>query len=171
LTPTLIYFSTILWNPIGQYIHDQIRVVRIICFQMHPEVVRTIHPFMHHEDTGLYGCAFTGLEYHRTDGQLGRSASLQYFDVRLFFETKYAISAVRDFDGKGLFYPKFHIAIINLLLIYYDGGCSTAIPILSSEEKGGNHHKDSTERQYQPRKILLYRLLSFILLTHHTSYL
>jgi len=65
---TLIYLSLILWYPVGQYIHDQIRVVGIICFQMHPEVVRTIHAFVHHEDTGLDSCAFTGLEYHRTDG-------------------------------------------------------------------------------------------------------
>jgi hypothetical protein len=48
--------------------------------------MRSIHTFMHHEHTGFNCGAFARLEYHRTDGEFGRSASLQDFDVWLFLE-------------------------------------------------------------------------------------
>jgi len=121
---------TELRNPIGQYIYNQIRVFRIICFQMHSKVVRTIHAFVHHEDAGFNDRAFAGLEYHRTDGQVRRSAALQYFDVRVFLEAQRAIACVGDFDGKGFIDAEFHITIIDLLLIYSDGWNS--IPIATA---------------------------------------
>jgi hypothetical protein len=35
---------------------------------MNCEIMRSIHAFVHHEFIGLYDCAFTRLENHRTDG-------------------------------------------------------------------------------------------------------
>ncbi len=62
------FFSLILWNPIGQHVHNQIRICGVIRFEMNPKVVRTIHAFVHHEDTGFNDRAFARFEYHRTDG-------------------------------------------------------------------------------------------------------
>ena len=47
---------------------DKIRVGWIIGLQMHGIIVLPIHAWMHHEDSGFNCGAFTGLEYHRTDG-------------------------------------------------------------------------------------------------------
>jgi hypothetical protein len=58
----------------------------------------SIHAGVHHKDAGLNGCAFTGLEDHRTDGQIGRSASLQYFDERVLLETQRPGTGVGDLD-------------------------------------------------------------------------
>jgi hypothetical protein len=77
---------------------------------MNPKIMRTVHAFVHHEDTGFNNRAFTGFEYHRTDGKLRRSASLQYFNVWFFFEAQYAVACVGDFNSKGFFHVKFHIA-------------------------------------------------------------
>jgi hypothetical protein len=57
-----------LWSPIGQYVDYEIGIARIICFQMHGIVMLAVHPRVHHEDAGFNLGAFTGLEYHRTDG-------------------------------------------------------------------------------------------------------
>ena len=75
-----------LWNPIGQHIYNQIRACRVVRFQMNCKIMWTIHTFMHHENAGFDNRTFTGLEYHRTDGQLRRSAPLQHLDVRFFLE-------------------------------------------------------------------------------------
>ena len=91
--------------------------------------MRTVHAFVHHEDTGLNDRTFTRLEYHRTDGKLGGSASLQYFDVRLFLETQCAIACVGDFDGKGFIDSEFHITVTDLLLIDCDGWGPSAAAI------------------------------------------
>jgi hypothetical protein len=48
--------------------NDEIGVVCVIGLEMHCIIVRSIHAFMHHKDTGFDCCAFAGLEYHRTDG-------------------------------------------------------------------------------------------------------
>ncbi len=48
--------------------NDQIGIGWIIRLEMHGIVMRTIHARMHHKDTGFNCSAFTGLEYHRTDG-------------------------------------------------------------------------------------------------------
>jgi hypothetical protein len=61
----MFYF---LWSPIGHYMDDQIGVGWIIGLQMDRIVVLPIHARVHHEDTGFYCGAFTGLDYHRTDG-------------------------------------------------------------------------------------------------------
>lgn len=57
-----------LWSPIRQYMDYKIRVLRIIRFDVHCVIMLSIHARMHHEDTGLNYGAFTGFEYHRTDG-------------------------------------------------------------------------------------------------------
>ena len=81
----LVYFD--LRYPIGQYVHNQIGICRIVRLEMNPKVMRTVHAFVHHEDTGFNDRAFARIEYHRTDGQLRRSAPLQYFNVRFIFES------------------------------------------------------------------------------------
>ncbi|MHB8777171.1 MAG: hypothetical protein ACYC6R_05335 [Anaerolineales bacterium] len=58
---------------------------------MNCKIMRTVHAFVHHEDAGFNERAFARLDDHRTDGQFGRSASLQYLDVRYSFETQYPI--------------------------------------------------------------------------------
>jgi hypothetical protein len=103
--------------------------------------MRTIHAFMHHKDTGLNSGAFAGLENHRTDGELWGSAPLQNFDIWRFFETQTTITCIRDLDGKGFFYPKFHIPVIDLLLIYSDRWAPTAIPI--GKEKRGDDKQNA----------------------------
>ena len=106
---------------------------------MNPEVVRTVHAFVHHEDTGLDDCAFARLEYHRTDGQFGRSAALQYFDVWFFLETQSAVACVCDFYGEGLLHVKFHIAVINLLPIHRNGwGSAATSALIGKKERGDN---------------------------------
>lgn len=107
--------------PIGYYIHNHIRIYRVVGPEMNSEVMWTIHAFVHHEDTGLDNCAFTGLEDHRTDGKLRGSAPLNYLDVRVFLETPCAVACVRHFDGKSLVDAKLHITVIDLLLIHRDG--------------------------------------------------
>jgi len=94
---------------------------------MHCEIVLTSHAFMHHEDAGFNNCAFARLEYHRTDGQLRRSAPLHDFDVRRFLETQCACASVGDFNGEGFIGVVFYIAVVNLLLIRCDGGRPAAI--------------------------------------------
>ena len=68
---------------------------------MNCKVMLPIHAFMHHERAGLDRCTFAGLEDHRTDGQLRRSAPLHDFDIWLLFEPQRAIACVGDLDGKG----------------------------------------------------------------------
>ena len=48
--------------------NDEIGIGWIIGFEMNGIVMRTIHAWVHHEDAGFNLSAFTGLEYHRTDG-------------------------------------------------------------------------------------------------------
>ena len=62
--------------------------------------MRAAHTCVHHKDRGLNRGAFTGLEYHRTDGQAGRSTPLAHFDVGLFSETERAVAGVRHFNCK-----------------------------------------------------------------------
>src|SRR5215211_1303715 len=100
---------------------------------MQPIVMRTIHTRMHHKDAGFNRCAFAGLEYHRTDGQLGRSASLQYFNVRLFLEPQGSISSVGDLEGELAVLAKFHVSIINFVLVYGKRRCPTAVSIAAGK--------------------------------------
>ncbi len=133
--------------PVGQHVHNQIWILSIVRLQMHRKVMRTIHTFVHHENAGLDRSAFAGLENHRTDGQIGRSASLQYFNVGLVFEAQRTRACVGDLDGKGFVHAKLHITKINLLLIDGNGWCSAAsIATLSGEEESGDHHEHATQR-------------------------
>src|SRR5215213_7775890 len=101
---------------------------------MNPEIVRTIHAFMHHEDSRLDHSAFTGLKYHRTDGQFRRSASLQHFDIRLLFESQHAIANVRDLDSKLASLTKFDISIIDLVLVDSDGWHTATCPVIACKQ-------------------------------------
>ena len=89
-----------LWNPVREYVHHQIRIIRIIRLKMNCEVVWSVHTLVHHELTGLNSGAFTGFESHRTDGELRRSAALHDFDVGLFLEAQGSIACVGNLDGK-----------------------------------------------------------------------
>jgi len=130
---------------------------------MNLEVMRTVHTCVHHEDAGLDNCAFTGLEYHRTDGYLRRSAPLQYFNVRSFLETQCAVACIGDFYGKSFIDAKFHIAKIDLLLIHRDGGRSAAISTLICEEER-SYQQNTANRYKRPREIFsLFLLPEFFL--------
>jgi hypothetical protein len=48
--------------------YDEIGIAWIICFQVYGVIVLAVHAWMHHENAGFNLGAFTGLEYHRTDG-------------------------------------------------------------------------------------------------------
>jgi hypothetical protein len=80
---------------------------------------------MHHEDAGFNCGGFTGLEYHRTDGQFGRSAALQYFNIGLFRESQVAIARICDLECELAVLSKFHIPVVDLILVHFDGRCAT----------------------------------------------
>ena len=135
-------------NPIGEHVHNQIRIGSVICPEVNCKVMRTVHAFVHHKYFGFNKGAFTGLEYHRTDGQLRRSASLQNFDIRRFLETQCARARIGDFDGKGFIGVVLYIAVINGLLIHCDGWCSAATTTLIGEEECG-YYQQSTANRYK----------------------
>lgn len=87
-------------HPVRYNRDDFIRLGRIIGLQVESKIMGTIHACMHHKDRGLNGGAFAGLEYHRTDGQAGRSAPFPYFDVRLFPESQRPTPGIRHFNRK-----------------------------------------------------------------------
>jgi hypothetical protein len=57
----LSFVNVCLRSPIRNYVHYQIGIVRVIRFQMNAKVVRSIHAFMHHEDSRFDHSAFTRL--------------------------------------------------------------------------------------------------------------
>ena len=118
--------------------HNQISVGWIIGLEMNGIVMRSIHPFMHHEDTGFNCGGLTGLKYHRTDGQFGRSASLQYFNVRLFLEPQRTVTRIGDLKGELAILAKSHKSIVDLVLIHFDGRRSTTASTASGKYHGGD---------------------------------
>jgi hypothetical protein len=94
---------------------------------------------VHHKHTGFDDRAFAGLEYHRTDGQFGRSAPLDNFDIRFFFEAQGTRTRVGDLDLKGQTGAKVLVAIIDFLLIHCDGWRASAVATqLGKQERGGD---------------------------------
>jgi hypothetical protein len=55
-------------NPIGEHVHNQIRIGGVICLEIHSEVMWAIHACVHHEYSGFNNGAFAWFEDHRTDG-------------------------------------------------------------------------------------------------------
>ena len=108
---------------------DKIRVGGVVGLEMYGIVVGTIHARMHHEDTRFNCCALTRLEYHRTDGQVGRSAPLQYFNVRFFLELQGALPFIGDGEGELTVFAELHITVIDFGLVY--GKCRYATVIAS----------------------------------------
>src|SRR5215217_5417283 len=106
---------------------NKIRVGRVVGLQMYGIVVWTIHARMHHENTGFNSCALTRLEYHRTDGQVGRSAPLQYFNVRFFLELQGTLPVVGDGEGELTVFTELNITVINFGLIHGKCGYATAV--------------------------------------------
>jgi hypothetical protein len=82
---------------------------------MNGEVVLAVHTCVHHEYRRLNRRACSGLEYHRTDGESGRSTACQHFDIGLFPEFQYAIASVGNVNGKRFLGVVFHITEINVL--------------------------------------------------------
>src|SRR5215216_5760831 len=97
----------------------EIRIGWIVGLEMYSIVMRTIHTFVHHEDAGFNCDAFAGLKYHRTDGQFGRSAPLQYFNIRLFFESQIGIPGVCNLYSELAVLAELHKSIIDLVLVYF----------------------------------------------------
>ena len=115
-----------------------------------------VHAGMHHEDAGFHIGALTGLKDHRTDGQIGWSAPLQYFDVGLVLKPQSAVPVVGDLDLERLVVPERHIAVVDLLLVDDDRGGSPSIlryafnftaAGLVSEEKPGDDQQDSPKNR------------------------
>jgi hypothetical protein len=66
--------------------YHQVRIGWIIRYKMDCKIMWPIHPFVHCEGNRSNDRAFTGLENHRTDGQVRRSAPLHNFDIGIFFK-------------------------------------------------------------------------------------
>jgi hypothetical protein len=78
--------------------HYKVGSFGVICIEMDGVIVLSIHARVHHKNTGFNDGAFAGFEDHRTDGQIGGSASLQDFDVWILFETQRTSTGVGHFD-------------------------------------------------------------------------
>jgi hypothetical protein len=128
--------------------HNQIWICWVIRHEMHSIIMLSIHAGVHHEDAGFDGSAFAGPEDHRTDGQLGRSASLQNFDAWLPFEAQYTIAGVGDFDREGFVVAKLDVAIVDFLLVHNDPGSPATIPAASvgKQERGGDDQYSAEDR-------------------------
>jgi hypothetical protein len=87
---------------------------------MHGVIVWAIHAGVHHEDSGLDRSAFAGIEDHRTDGQIRRSAPLQDFDVWFLLEAQHSVASVGDFDGELPIVAKLDITVVEFLLVDHD---------------------------------------------------
>lgn len=74
--------------------HNEVGVLGIVCHEMHGEIVRAIHAAVHYEVAGGDRRAFSGFEDHRTDGQIGRSATLQDLDIRPLGETQFGAADI-----------------------------------------------------------------------------
>ena len=109
-------------NPVGQDGNNLIRLVRVIGLQMDRKLVRAVHACVHHKNGRSNGGAFARFEYHRTDGQVGRSTALAHFDVGLFFEPERAIAGVGDLDLEGQVGVQRNLTVVDDLLIYGQAG-------------------------------------------------
>jgi len=87
-----------LWHPVGDYGQDALGLLRVIAGYVDTEVVEAAHVAVHHE-LHREGRAFTGVEGHRTDGWIGRSAPRGNFDIRLVGEAQGLISHVGQGEG------------------------------------------------------------------------
>lgn len=133
--------------------HNQVGIFWVICYEMHRIIVFSVHAWVHHEDAGCDVRALAGLEDHRTDGQLGRSASLQNFDIRLLFEAQPAVAVVGDFDPERSVLAKFDIPVVDVLLVNSDPGRPTGIPAApAGNQERSQHQQDAAQGYHQPGK-------------------
>jgi hypothetical protein len=131
--------------------HDQIGIVWVIRYEMQRIIVLSVHAGVHHEDAGFDGCAFAGLEDHRTDGQFGRSAALQDLDMGLLLEAQRAIAGVGDFDREGFIVSKLDIAVVDFLLVHRDLGspaATSAAPV--GEQEYSEKQQDTAKGDDRP---------------------
>lgn len=110
-----------LWTPVRQNLHFLIWLLRIVCQEMYPEIMRSIHTSMHHKNRRFDGGAFARSESHRTDGKAGGSAALQDFHVRGLAKPQRLIAYVCHFDIKGQVRVPFFIAVIDQFLFNLNG--------------------------------------------------
>jgi hypothetical protein len=68
-----------LWHPVRPYHDFLLRILRIVGYDMHAEVMLTIHTCVHHE-LQFDGGFFAWIECRPTDDSAGRSATLQDLD-------------------------------------------------------------------------------------------
>jgi hypothetical protein len=139
----------------------------IVGFQVDREVMRTIHPFMHHKRAGLNERAFTGLENHRTDGQLRRSAPLQDFDVGGFLQAQGAIPGVGDPDREGFADTKLHVPVVDYLPVDDEGWRSAATPVC--QEERSKHQQDAAQGYNEPGEFLSLFFIFVGFPSHPTS--
>jgi hypothetical protein len=123
--------------------NNQICVPGIIGHKVNRVFMLAVHARMHHKDAGFYGCAFAGFEDHRTDGQIGRSASLQDFDIRILFKTQRPIAGVGNIYFKLFVIPEWDIAIVDLCLVNGDHGGAASVPTSAvGEQEYGSDQED-----------------------------
>ena len=71
-----------LWHPVRPYHDFLLRILRIVGYDMHAEVMLTVHAGVHHE-LQFDSRFFTRVECRPTDDSAGWSATFQNFDPRL----------------------------------------------------------------------------------------
>jgi hypothetical protein len=112
-----------LWHPVRPYYDFLFWILRIIGYDMHAEVMLTIHTFVHHElqfDSGF----FAWVECRPTDDSTGRSATLQDFDTRLTGKGKLGVADVLDVEHRLDRRAQLHITVVKLRRV--DGGAGGA---------------------------------------------
>jgi hypothetical protein len=110
-------------------------------------VVFPVHAGVHHENRGFNVSAFAGFECHRTDGQIRRSAPLQYFDIWFLLKAQEPITAVRDFDFELPVLTEFDITVVNGWLVHQD--LWRPVPTTAFiGKKEGSHNKEKTAQYY-----------------------
>ena len=150
-------------DPIGYHRNNLIWLRRVVGFQMDSKVMQAVHTFVHHKSGRSDLGAFTGLEYHRTDGQARRSAPLAHFDVWLFFEPERPLTNVGDLDFESQVGVEFDIAIIDHFLIHSQSGSAAAVTVAKCDEQGSrNQQHTPANHQGQRADGLLWFLRPFL---------
>ena len=118
---------TRLRSPIGKHDQFHFRLHRVIGFHLHPEVVQTLHPLVHHEFHRKLR-ALPWLDGRRTDDRFGRSAALLDFDDRLAHDLQGLVADVAKLESGLDRYVKGHLTQINLLPIDSRPGAAASRP-------------------------------------------
>lgn len=89
-----------LLHPVGDHVERLLALGRVVRLEMHAEEVFASHAAVHHE---LHReCRrLAGIECHRTDDRVGRSAALHDFDVRGLRDLQGLVAGITEHE-RGL---------------------------------------------------------------------